>query len=488
MDRRVKIVATLGPASGHSVERLIQLFEAGANVVRINAAHGDHDVATGLVTRVREAGAQIGRRVPILLDLQGLKIRTGPLEIQGQDVPIARGSRVRLYPQPVPSTPEQIGINFPNLLGVITPGSRVLISDGLIELHVESVSSDHAVATVGRGGPLKQRQGVTLPGAPITGGALTEADRADARHAIEIGVDYLGLSFINDASDLQLARDFAHACAKEFGVEGPGLVAKIERPEALANLRAIAGASDGIMVARGDLGVQLPPERVPRAQKEIIRVSNQLGLPVITATQMLESMISQPVATRAETSDVANAVWDGTDAVMLSAESAVGKFPIEAVQTMDRIIREVEKEGPIRSQAASEIADLSDDAADIELFADATARAAFQLGEHSPARHLVVFTKTGGAVRRIAKYRPFPPIIAVADTEDVARRLNLVWGVESVVVPVEHDPDSVFRKAGQVIVDAGLADREEWVLIVGSLPMTDTAGQTNLVHFRKVGT
>jgi pyruvate kinase len=488
MDRRVKIVATLGPASGHSVERLVQLFDAGANVVRINAAHGDHEVAAGLVTRVREAAKQLGRRVPVLLDLQGLKIRTGPVEVQGQDVPIARGSRVRLYPDPVPSTAAQIGINFANLLGVITPGSRVLISDGLIELHVESVNGDHAVATVGRGGPLKSRQGVTLPGAPITGGALTDADRADARHAIEIGVDYLGLSFINDASDLQLARDFARSCAKEFGVAEPGLVAKIERPEALSNLRAIAGASDGIMVARGDLGVQLPPERVPRAQKEIIRVSNQLGLPVITATQMLESMISQPVATRAETSDVANAVWDGTDAVMLSAESAVGKFPIEAVQTMDRIIREVEREGIIRSQAASEIAEHADDADAFELFADATARAAFQLGEHSPARHLVVFTKTGGAVRRIAKYRPFPPIIAVADTEDVARRLNLVWGVESVVVAVETDPDAVFRKAGRVIIEAGLAEPDEWALIVGSLPMTDTAGQTNLVHFRKLGT
>jgi pyruvate kinase len=234
--------------------------------------------------------------------------------------------------------------------------------------------------------------------------------------------------------------------------------------------------------------VQLPPERVPRAQKEIIRVANQLGLPVITATQMLESMISQPVATRAETSDVANAVWDGTDAVMLSAESAVGKYPIEAVQTMDRIINEVEKEGPIRSQAASEIASFSDDAEDVVRFADATARAAFQLGEHSPAKHLVVFTKTGGAVRRIAKYRPNPPIIAVADSELVARRLNLVWGVSSVVVPVEHDPDTVFRNAGNVIIEAGLAERDEYVLIVGSLPMTDLAGQTNLVHFRKLGT
>jgi pyruvate kinase len=268
----------------------------------------------------------------------------------------------------------------------------------------------------------------------------------------------------------------------------PGIIAKIERSQALDNLAAIAGASDGVMVARGDLGVQLPPERVPRAQKDIIQVSNRLGVPVITATQMMESMIEHPVATRAETSDVANAVWDGTDAVMLSAESAIGAYPIEAVKVMDRIIREVEKGETIRSTAASEIAMASEYAGAVERFADAIARAAFQLGEHSPAEHMVVFTKTGGAVKRIAKYRPAPPLIAVADTEVVARRLNLVWGVESVVVPVEPDPDSLFKKAGQVIADAELAGLDEWVLIVGSLPMTDRAGQTNLVHYRQLGT
>ncbi|MBA2246755.1 MAG: pyruvate kinase, partial [Chloroflexia bacterium] len=309
----------------------------------------------------------------------------------------------------------------------------------------------------------------------------TDADKEDVAFAVGHGVDYLGLSFINDAGDLQLARDVALAC----GGEQPGLVAKIERPEALANLREIAGSADGVMVARGDLGVQLPPERVPRAQKEIINVANQIGLPVITATQMLESMITQPVATRAETSDVANAVWDGTDAVMLSAETAVGKYPVEAVQTMDRIIKEVEKEGPIRSQAAAAMATVPDDAT--ARFSDAIARAAFALGDQTPAGLLVVFTKTGAAVRRIAKYRPGPPIIAVADNELVARRLQLVWGVESVVVEVEENPDSVFRKAGQSIIEAGLAEEGEYALIVGSLPMTQKAGQTNLVHVRKLG-
>ncbi|CAA9586246.1 MAG: Pyruvate kinase [uncultured Thermomicrobiales bacterium] len=481
MERRVKIVATLGPASGSS-ERLGQLLEAGVDVFRINAAHGSADDRALLIQRVRGAAERAGRRVPILFDLRGLKIRSGPLAEGAGAVPIARGSRLRLVASPIQTTTEVIGIDYPLLLDVIAEGSRILISDGLIELLVERVGSDHAVTTVSRGGQLMGKQGVTLPGAPIKGGALTDADKDDVAFAVAHGVDYLGLSFINDAGDLQLARDVALAC----GGAQPGLVAKIERPEALANLREIAGSADGVMVARGDLGVQLPPERVPRAQKEIIGVANQMGLPVITATQMLESMITQPVATRAETSDVANAVWDGTDAVMLSAETAVGKYPVEAVLTMDRIIKEVEKEGPIRSQSAAAMATLPDDAS--ARFADAIARAAFALGDQTPAGLLVVFTKTGSAVRRIAKYRPGPPIIAVADNELVARRLQMVWGVESVVVEVEENPDSVFRKAGQTIIEAGLAEEGEYALIVGSLPMTQKAGQTNLVHVRKLGT
>lgn len=485
MDRRVKIVATLGPASGDSVERLTELFQAGANVVRINAAHGSKDEQAQRIRNARTAASNLGLRVPILFDLQGLKIRTSNFAETAESIEIKNGNLFLLYPSvDVPTTSGVMGINLPSFLDVIEPGSRVLISDGLIELVVDEVGEQYATATVVREGKLKERQGVTLPGAPIIGGALTEADCEDIAFAMELGVDFLGLSFINDATDIKAARDEA---LKYPGVQ-PGIVAKIERPQALANLREIIGASDGVMVARGDLGVQLPPEQVPRAQKDIIREANLVGVPVITATQMLESMIEHPVATRAETSDVANAVWDGTDAVMLSAESAIGKFPIEAVSTMDRIIREVEKNGIIRSLSSSEIARLGEDAEDVTRFADATARAAFQLGEHSPARRVVVFTKTGGAVLRIAKYRPAPRVIAVADSEVVARRLNLAWGVESVVVPVEPDADAVFRKAGDVIIEAGLAERDAWVLIVGSLPMSDRAGQTNLVHFRKLGT
>lgn len=480
MERRVKIVATLGPAVSEP-DRLRELIESGADVLRVNAAHGSPEDRATLIANVREASRVVGKPVPILFDLRGLKIRTGPLPEGVKGVPFARGSDVRLDVGPVETTPERIGINFGNLLEVISEGSTVLIADGLIELLVKSVEPDHAVASVSRGGQLLGKQGVTLPSAPIKGGALTEGDKEDVKFAVEHGVDFLGLSFLNDAGDLHLAREIA----RQHGENVPGLVAKIERPEALANLQEIVDAADGVMVARGDLGVQLPPERVPRAQKDIIGMANRCGLPVITATQMLESMITQPVATRAETSDVANAVWDGTDAVMLSAETAVGRYPIEAVRTMDRIIREVEKEGPIRSVAAQAIGEPKENTE--FQFSDAIARAAFALSDQTPFKHVVVFTKTGNAARRIAKYRPSPPIIAVADNEGVARRLRLVWGVETVVLPVEEDPDETFRKAGRLIIDQKLADEGEYALIVGSLPMSQEAGRTNLVHFRTLG-
>lgn len=481
MERRVKIVATLGPAVT-APERLRTLMQAGADVVRVNAAHGSPEERAQLIANVREAASSIGKRVPILFDLRGLKIRTGPLQEENTPVTIRSGDTLRLDVGPVETTRERVGINYPALLEVISEGSRVLISDGLIELTVDAIASDHAMATVVREGQLRGKQGVTLPGALIKGGALTEVDKEDIAFAVEQGVDFLGLSFLNDASDLHHAREIA----RQYSDIIPGLISKIERPEALANIREIAAASDGVMVARGDLGVQLPPERVPRAQKEIIGVANRMGVPVITATQMLESMIQHPVATRAETSDVANAVWDGTDAVMLSAETAVGKYPIEAVHTMDRIIRDVEKEGSVRSEAAGEKFYIDDDPE--SQFADAIARAAFALSDQTPVQHLVVFTKTGTAVRRIAKYRPFPPILAVADSEEVARRLQLVWGVRAVVSSVEPDQDATFRRAGREIIEKGLADEGEYALIVGSLPMSHLAGKTNLVHFRELGT
>lgn len=480
MERRVKIVATLGPAVS-TRDRLRQLLEAGADVVRVNAAHGSEEDRLNIIRNVRAVSEDLGRFVPILFDLRGLKIRSGPLPDGKKFVRIHEGDEMRLVPGPVETSGGVIGINYPKLLEVISEGSRVLISDGLIELRVTAVNQDHAMATVVRDGQLLSKQGVTLPGAPIKGGALTDADRADIAFAVQNQVDFLGLSFLNDADDLRMAREVA----REHGDEIPFLIAKIERPEALANITEIADEADGVMVARGDLGVQLPPERVPRAQKDIIGICNLKGTPVITATQMLESMINHPVATRAETSDVANAVWDGTDAVMLSAETAVGKYPIEAVRTMDRIIREVEAAGPVRSQASQE--PHFDPNREESVFADAIARAAFAMSDQTPVAHLVVLTMTGGSARRIAKYRPQPSIIAVCDNDRVARQMGVVWGVESIVLEVADDPDEAFRGAGETIVDAGLGEKGEYALIVGSVPVYKQAGRTNLVHFRKLG-
>lgn len=476
-ERRVKIVATLGPASA-ARKTLAALFEAGVDVVRINAAHGSPDERARMIDDVRSISTEMGRMVPILFDLRGLKIRTGPLA-GNERIPIARGSKIEVVNTPEPTTATRIGVDFPQLFESIQAGSRILISDGLIELLVERIEGDVAICQVGRGGQLLGRQGVTLPGAPIRGGSLTEVDRIDLAWGVAQGVDFLGLSFISEEYDLRLAREFAG------GVGGPGLIAKIERPDALANLRSIAGVADGLMVARGDLGVQMAAERVPRAQKDIIKVANELAVPVITATQMLESMITQPVATRAETSDVANAVWDGTDAVMLSAETAVGSYPVEAVLTMGRIIREAERDGPIRSETSSYPLPYTEPT---QIFADAIARAARELSEQSPVEHIVVFTLTGTAVRRVAKYRPRPPIIGVATEEAMARRLNLVWGVRATVSPLEDDPDHLFRVAGRQIIEMGLATEGSYALIAGSLPMTRISGRTNMIHVRRLGT
>lgn len=337
--RQVKIVATLGP-SVSEVDNLAAIIDTGVDVARVNCAHGTIEGRTRQIAMVREIAESRRRNIPILLDLPGLKIRTGPLE-GSEPAMLARGTKVRVYSTPVISTREQLGVTYPDLLSVVQPESRILLADGLIELVVESIENDHVVCGVGRGGPLAGRQGVTLPNVRLQNASLTEQDKIDIRFAARQRVEYLGLSFISSADDIIVAREYA----RTLGIT-PGIVAKIERPAAIDDMDAIVRTADAVMVARGDMGVQLPLERVPIVQKEIIAACNRAGTPVITATQMLESMIMQPVPTRAETSDVANAVLDGTDAVMLSAETATGRHPVAAVEMMSRIIHEVERHGP----------------------------------------------------------------------------------------------------------------------------------------------
>ncbi|MEZ4523271.1 MAG: pyruvate kinase [Thermomicrobiales bacterium] len=474
--RQAKIVATLGP-SVFGIDNLRQLVDAGMDVARINTAHGTLEQRAELINDLRTIEEETGKHIPILMDLRGLKLRTGPLA--GDDaVPLARGSQLRLYPGPVETKDGQVGINYDRLLEVLVPGERVLLADGLIELLVESVGDECAVCSVGRGGPLASGQGATLPNVRLQDAAITDADRRDIAFAAEHGIEFIGLSFLSTDEDVYDARRIALS----YGAQ-PGIVAKIERPYALGQIEPIARAADAVMVARGDLGVQLPPEQVPRAQKEIVRVCNRLGTPVITATQMLESMIMQPVPTRAETSDVANAIFDGSDAVMLSAETATGRFPFEAVQMMERIIRETEKEGAVRPPGIAE-ADPTENAENA--VTAALGRATRSLIDAAAVQAVVVFTLSGASARLVSRNRPNAPILAITTDPYVARRLGLLWGVRAHVLPLVDDLNELIELASDLLVSIGELEPGLDALFVGSLPVFRVSGRTNLVHVRAI--
>ena len=474
--RRAKIVAALGP-SVFGIDNLRQLVAAGMDVARINSAHGTLEQRAELIGDLRTIERETGRHIPILLDLRGLKLRTGPLAGE-QAVPLARGSQVHLFPGPVETTFEQVGINYERLLEVLEPGERVLLADGLIELLVEEIGPESARCSVGRGGPLASGQGATLPNLQLQDAAITDLDRDDIAFAAEYGIEFLGLSFLSTDEDIYQARRIALS----YGAQ-PGIVAKIERPYALGQIEPIARAADAVMVARGDLGVQLPPEQVPRAQKEIVRVCNWLGTPVITATQMLESMIMQPVPTRAETSDVANAIFDGSDAVMLSAETATGRYPFEAVQMMDRIIRETEKEGAIRPAGIIDAAPTEN--AENPVTA-ALGRATRSLTDSALVQAVVVFTLSGASARLVARNRPNAPIFAITTDPYVARRLSLLWGVRAFVLPLVDDLDRLIETASDLLVATGELEPGLEALFVGSLPVFRVSGRTNLIHVRVI--
>jgi pyruvate kinase len=475
--RRVKIVATLGPAVAGR-EGLGRMIDAGMDVARINCAHGTREERALMIQDLRAAAAERNRHIPVLMDLRGLKLRTGPLAGE-HAIPLARGGKVNVYPEQVPTTHEQLGVNYPKLLDVVVPGARMLVADGLIELLVEEVTDEAAVCSIGRGGPLASGQGVTIPNIAMQDATITDNDRLDIAFAAEHGVEFLGLSFLSTADDIRGARDLA----ADLGAR-PGLVAKIERPLALEQIEPIARAADVVMVARGDLGVQLPPEQVPRAQKHIIKICNELGTPVITATQMLESMIMQPVPTRAETSDVANAVLDGTDAVMLSAETATGRYPFDSIEMMHRIVCEVESDGPIRTAAAHEADPLDNTEQKV---AAALGRAARALSDATPIDVVVVFTLSGASAKLVARNRPWAPVTAVTTDPFVARQLGMVWGVRAMVMPLVQDLEQLFDDASHSLLREGLVNPGAEGLFIGSVPIFSYSGQTNLLHVRRIG-
>ncbi len=469
--RTVKIVATIGPASW-DFATLKQLILSGVDVVRINAAHNSLADRGRLVDTIRKASKETGRRVAILQDLAGPKPRTGPLP-DGDSIPFLREETVELVGGNLPLEPGRVSIDDPTLVHGLEAGQRVLMADGLIEMLVESCEGETATAQVLRGGRLRGRQGVTVPGAPLRPRELEAHEVADIAFAAEYGLEYLGLSFVTRPSDIELVR----AELRRHGGRA-GIIAKIERPEALALISEITRTADAIMVARGDLGVQLPPEEVPIAQKRIIEVARIHGRPVITATQMLESMITQPIPTRAETSDVANAVLDGTDAVMLSAETATGEYPLEAVTMMDRIVSVVERHfPPVHRQDAEQPVTV----------ASTIARAAYDIARRAPLVNLIaVFTQSGFSAREVARERPGVPVVALTTDEFVANQLALVWGVTALVAPLADDTEAAIAGMASRLISSGHASPGDHVLFVGSLPIFHESGRTNLLHLRQI--
>jgi pyruvate kinase len=444
-------------------------MDAGLNVARINFSHGTHEQHAVVIATLRRLAAEKSRPVAIMGDLQGPRIRVGHLDTA---LTLTEGADVVLAPEEMADGTE-IPVTYAALADDVTVGDRVLMDDGLIDLVVLDVPRPRVVARVMHGGPLGSHKGINLPGVRVSAPSITDKDRADVAFAVAQGLDYLALSFVRRAEDIALLRAMI-----------PGtmlIVAKIEKDTALANIDEIVGASDAVMVARGDLGVELPFEEVPIAQKRIIAVANRHERPVITATQMLESMVTHPRPTRAEASDVANAILDGTDAVMLSAETAMGAYPQLAVRAMARIIAEIERHPPPRTPRSIGRRRQDEPVATEDAIAAATAAAAESLA----APVVLVFTKSGFTARIVAAHRPAVPILALTDIEQTYRQLALVWGVQPALVPHTATYDEMLVHGKAVVQARGLAKPGDRVPVTAGVPF-DVAGSTNLLRVEVV--
>ncbi len=476
--RRTKIVCTIGPASS-SEERLEQLMRAGMNVARLNFSHRTHPEHELVLDRIRTISARLGYAIAILQDLQGPKIRTGTLE-GGQPVLLADGARVTITTSDVEGNAETISTTYKQLPQDVKEGDHILLDDGLLELRVLGSDETGVQCLVVHGGLLKEHKGINLPGVAVSASALTEKDRDDLRFGVRHGVDYVALSFVRRPEDIVEARAFMRQLQAEQGGEQEQvsipLIAKLEKPEAVVRLDEILDVVDGVMVARGDLGVEMAPEKVPLIQKRIIAACHDRGLPVITATQMLESMITHPRPTRAEASDVANAILDGTDALMLSAETAAGAYPLEAVQMMVRIAQETEAGD--RSVRQPHCQDLTP--------AHAVSHAARALAEETSVQAIVVFTRSGASAHLISTDRPRTPILAYTPSERVYRQLALWWGVWPQRIDMQETTEKLIACVDQRLHEDKLVSRGEHVVIMGGLPIASEA-PTNFVKLQRVG-
>jgi pyruvate kinase len=465
---KTKIVCTIGPASG-SPETLEKLVLAGMSVARLNFSHGTHAEHGRTVSRIRRLTRDLGKSVAILQDLSGPKIRIG--QIEAGTVILEPGSPFTLTARRVPGTAETATVNYPGLTRDVRRGDLLLLSDGALELEVVKTAGPDIRCRVIVGGPLSSHKGVNIPSRSVKLPSLTEKDKKDLRFGVGLGVDYIALSFVRSAADVLKAK----ALIGRLGAGIP-VIAKIEKHEALNDIEGIIRASDGTMVARGDLGVEIPLEKIPRVQKLIIRGSNRHAKPVITATQMLRSMVENPRPTRAEVTDVANAVLDGTDALMLSEETAIGKYPEEAVRTMAKIAGETERTSVPDERAGR---DMTADGAPLSP-AEAVAMAACALAEKVRASLLITFTNSGSTARLVAKYRPPCPILAPTPLDETYRRLALVWGAVPLRSGRQRSTDGLIEGAFRAALESGLARRGDTVVITAGVPPGVT-GRTNMI-------
>jgi pyruvate kinase len=467
--RRAKIVGTFGPATA-SYERARAVIEAGLDVARLNMSHGSYEVHEAVLSNVRKAAADAERTVGVLVDLQGPKIRTGRFE-NGKET-LRQGETFKITTRDVPGTSEIVSTTHQGLPGDVRPGDFLLIDDGKISLRATAVSGDTVTTEVVVGGEISNNKGINLPGVAVNVPALSEKDEEDLRWALRNKVDMIALSFVRSAKDISRV----HEIMKEFGHFLP-VIAKIEKPQAVAALEEIIDAFDGVMVARGDLGVELPLEQVPLVQKRAIELARRWAKPVIVATQMLESMASSPRPTRAEASDVANAVLDGADALMLSGETSVGEFPVETVETMARIIESTEENGLDRIPALG---------TKPHTHSGAVVRAALDIAELLGSKYVCVFTESGDTLRRVSRLRSRIPALAFATNPEVMRRMSLVWGAQTFQVSKVKHTDEMVRQVDEMVLAKGICRVGDEVVIVAGTP-PGIPGSTNSLRVHRVG-
>ena len=471
--RKVKILATIGPAS-RDLDVLRRLFVAGADAFRVNMSHGEHADHAQTIANIRALEEEFHRPIAILADLQGPKLRVGTFK-EGRAV-VAHGSTFTFDRSSEPGDEARVELPHPEIFDVVEEGQRLLVNDGKMRFRVKSVTADAITCKAEVGGVISDRKGVNVPDAEIPIPALTDKDRRDLAFALDQGVDWVGLSFVQRPADLAEARDLI---ADDNGEARASLIAKIEKPSAVRRLAEIIEMSDGIMVARGDLGVELNPEEVPPLQKKIVNATRLMGKPVIVATQMLESMIESPAPTRAEVSDVANAVYDGADAVMLSAETAAGDWPEEAVLMMDAIGRQVEADDDYKQRVR--MLDTPPDATT----ADALAHACMMIADTVSVAAICVFTSSGGSARRVTRERPAVPVMVLTPSMRVGRRVALLWGAHAVVTRDIGSFEEMIGKGKRMSLRHGFGETGSRLAVMAGVPFGQS-GATNLVHIVKV--